>query len=101
MAYRPLTIDDKSMTTDELEKLLDQQPVALLHRLARGRVHRHFRAGKRRLIELLLRHSSENRQGFESDLMSLISERQAQPNDPAPRPGAERPRPAPHARPAS
>ncbi|HSF70573.1 MAG TPA: hypothetical protein VLA47_09325, partial [Nitrospira sp.] len=64
------------MTTDELEKLLAQQPIALLHRLARGRIHRHFRAGKRRLIELLLRHSAENRAGFESDLMALMGERQ-------------------------
>src|SRR5215510_10572039 len=64
------------MTTDELEKLLAQQPVALLHRLARGRIHRHFRAGKRRLIELLLRHSAENRTGFESDVLTLIGERQ-------------------------
>ncbi len=62
------------MTTDELEQLLAQQPVALLHRLARGRVHRHFRAGKRRLIELLLQHSSHNRAGFESDLQTLIGE---------------------------
>jgi superfamily II RNA helicase len=67
------------VTTDELEQLLVQQPVGLLHRLARGRVHRHFRAGKRRLIELLLRHSAENRAGFESDLMSLISERETRP----------------------
>jgi len=65
------------MTTDELEKLLTQQPVALLHRLARGRIHRHFRAGKRQLIELLLRHSAENRAGFESDVLTLIGERQA------------------------
>jgi superfamily II RNA helicase len=71
------------MTTDELEKLLAQQPIALLHRLARGRVHRHFRAGKRRLIELLLRHSAENRTGFESDLMALIAERQARPARPS------------------
>ena len=63
------------MTTDELEQLLAQQPVALLHRLARGRVHRHFRAGKRRLIELLLQHSSQNRVGLESDLQALIEER--------------------------
>lgn len=63
------------MTTEELEKLLAQQPVALLHRLARGRVHRHFRAGKRRLIELLLQHSSHNRAGLESDLQTLIGER--------------------------
>ena len=60
------------MTTEELEQLLAQQPIALLHRLARGRVQRHFRAGKRRLIEVLLRHSAENRPGFESDLMTLI-----------------------------
>ena len=87
------------MTTDELEKLLAQQPVAVLHRLARGRVHRHFRAGKRRLIELLLRHSAENRQGFESDLMALIGERQASPAQPAHQPALERPRHAPHGRP--
>lgn len=60
------------MTTDELEKLLAQQPVGRLHRLARGRIHRHFRLGKRRLIEALLRHSAENRGGFESDLQALI-----------------------------
>jgi hypothetical protein len=67
------------VTTEELERLLVEQPVELLHRLARGRVHRHFRAGKRRLIELLLRHSAENRQGFESDLLALIADRQSHP----------------------
>jgi superfamily II RNA helicase len=67
------------MTTQELEQLLTHQPIGLLHRLARGRVQRHFRAGKRRLIELLLRHSAENRAGFESDLMALIGERKTQP----------------------
>lgn len=65
------------MTTDELEQLLAQQPVAVLHRLARGRVHRHFRAGKRRLIELLLQHSSQNLAGLESDLQALIDDRQS------------------------
>lgn len=92
------------MTTDELEKLLAQQPVALLHRLARGRVHRHFRSGKRRLIELLLRHSAANRQGFESDLMALIGDRQNEPHRPDQRHAVDRPktassRPAPHGRP--
>lgn len=67
------------MTTEELEKLLVQQPMAILHRLARGRVHKHFRLGKRRLIELLLRHSTENRTGFESDLLALIGERKNRP----------------------
>jgi superfamily II RNA helicase len=78
------------MTTEELEQLLAQQTIALLHRLARGRVHRHFRAGKRRLIELLLRHSAENRAGFESDLMALIGERQNRPT------AAKSPRPQAH-----
>ncbi len=72
-----------AMTTDELEKLLAQQPIALLHRLARGRVHRHFRAGKRKLIELLLRHSADNRSGFESDVMTLIGERTSRAAEPA------------------
>jgi superfamily II RNA helicase len=62
------------MTTDELEQLLAQQPVSRLHRLAHGRVHRHFRLGKRRLIEALLRHSTENRAGLESDLSTLMQE---------------------------
>jgi superfamily II RNA helicase len=52
--------------------------VAVLHRLARGRVHRHFRAGKRRLIELLLQHSVQNRAGLESDLQTLIQEHRPQ-----------------------
>jgi len=73
------------MTTDELEKLLAQQPVSLLHRLARGRVHRQFRAGKRRLIELLLQHSSHNRAGFESDLQTLIGERHSRSESGSPR----------------
>lgn len=85
------------MTTDELERLLAQQPVAVLHRLARGRVHRHFRAGKRRLIELLLQHSSQNRAGLESDLQTLIEERQGHTAPPAAAPAPHRrhePRPA-------
>jgi len=70
------------MTTDELEKLLAQQPVTVLHRLARGRVLQHFRAGKRRLIELILQHSSQNRAGLESDLQALIGERQSRAQQP-------------------
>jgi superfamily II RNA helicase len=88
------------MTTEELERLLAQQPVAVLHRLARGRVHRHFRAGKRRLIELLLQHSSQNRAGLESDLQALIEDRQSQtapPSAPAPH---RRPEPRPARKPS-
>lgn len=69
------------MTTDELERLLAQQPVTLLHRLARGRIHRHFRAGKRRLIELLLQHA--NRAGLESDLHAVMEERRARTQEQA------------------
>lgn len=70
------------MTTDELEQLLAQQPVNVLHRLAQGRIHRHFRAGKRRLIELLLQHA--NRAGLESDLQALIEDRRARSQETAP-----------------
>ncbi|MBA2486690.1 MAG: DEAD/DEAH box helicase [Nitrospira sp.] len=62
------------MTTYELEQLLLQQPVSLLHRLARGRISRHFRSGKRKLIDLLLHASEQNRPGLESDLIALIEE---------------------------
>ncbi|HEX5645412.1 MAG TPA: DEAD/DEAH box helicase [Nitrospira sp.] len=87
------------MTTDELERLLAQQPVAVLHRLSRGRVHRHFRAGKRRLIELLLQHSSQNLAGLESDLQTLIAERQGQPQpSPVPTRTAHRVPSPPHKR---
>ncbi len=62
------------MTTEELEKLLSSQPVSRLHRLAHGRIYRHFRLGKKRLIEALLRASAEDRPGLESDLRILIQE---------------------------
>ncbi len=62
------------MTTHELEQLLLKQPVSLLHRLARGRISRHFRSGKRKLVDLLLHASPENRPGLESDLLALIEE---------------------------
>ncbi|MEK7294228.1 MAG: DEAD/DEAH box helicase, partial [Nitrospirota bacterium] len=70
------------MTTAELENLLAEQPVSLLHQLGRGRIPRHFRLGKRRLIEALLRSTATNRAGLESDLLALMkdsSRPQAQP----------------------
>ncbi len=70
------------MTTEELEKLLVQQPVSLLHRLARGRIPRHFRLGKRRLIEGLLRSTATNRAGLESDLETLIKDAAGPPSRP-------------------
>lgn len=94
------------MTTHELEQLLMQQPVSLLHRLARGRISRHFRSGKRKLIDLLLQASAENRPGLESDLAALIEERTSreqiapavtpQPAKVHPRPAAAQAPPRPH-----
>ncbi len=83
------------MTPDELEKLMAQMPVSRLHRLAHGRVHRHFRLGKRKLIEALLRGSPENRPGLEADVQALL-------HDPRPeeRPAAPQPRHARAATPA-
>lgn len=75
------------MTTDELEKLLSEQPVTRLHRLAHGRVHRHFRLGKGRLVEALLRSASTNRAGLESDLQALIQEGSQQAITDSPRHG--------------
>ncbi len=83
------------MTTDELEKLLAQQPVPLLHRLAHGRIPRHFRLGKRRLIEGLVRSTATNRVGLESDLLALIKARDRPQDRPhAPRMDSDARRPA-------
>ncbi len=42
------------MTHEELKQVLEGLPLRQLHKLAQGKIHRHFRLGKRRLIELLL-----------------------------------------------
>ncbi len=62
------------MTIDELERVLAQQSVGRLHSLARGRIHRHFRLGKQRLIEALIRYSADNLAGLESDLRVIMQE---------------------------
>ncbi|MCC2641950.1 MAG: putative Helicase [Nitrospira sp.] len=85
------------MTTDELEELLLQQPVSLLHRLARGRISRHFRSGKRKLVDLLLQASAENRPGLESDLTDLIKDQNLRHQGPA---AEKRPRAEAYQRPA-
>ncbi len=58
------------MTNDELTGLLDALSLRHLHHLARGRVHRHFRLGKRRLIELLLALPPESREGLEAEVIN-------------------------------
>ena len=61
------------MTNDELTQLLYDQPVSLLHRLAKGRVPRHFRMGKNRIIQHLLELSQEKRTRLLVELESLMT----------------------------
>ena len=58
------------MTNDELSQCLQSLPLRQLHLLARGRIHRHFRLGKRRLIEILLNLPPDSRQVLESELLT-------------------------------
>ena len=62
------------MTSDELIGQLEALPLRRLHDLARGRVHRHFRLGKRRLIEVMLALPPESRRTLESDLLDQLNQ---------------------------
>ena len=62
------------MTNDELSKHIYDQPVRLLHRLAKGRVPRYFRMGKHRLIQTLLGLTPDQRAQLIIDLEGLIHE---------------------------
>lgn len=42
------------MNDDDFKQELQSLPMKYLHRMAKGRIHRHFRLGKRRLIDCLL-----------------------------------------------
>ena len=56
------------MNDDDLRQKLQNLPVKQLHRLAKGRVHRHFRLGKRRLIDGLLALPQEKKISMITDL---------------------------------
>lgn len=60
------------MNNDELTQRLYDQPISLLHRLAKGRVARHFRMGKPRIIQCLLELSQEKRSQLIVELENLI-----------------------------
>ena len=72
------------MTNDALAKHLAGLSVRLLHRLAKNRVHRHFRMGKTRLIQSLLVLSPEQRAEIETTLTSFLQEppRPSKPSKP-------------------
>jgi len=67
------------MTDDELISLLEELPLRRLHVLARGRVHRHFRMGKPRLIDVFLTLSPQARSTLEAELRSSTIPRKEYP----------------------
>ncbi|MGB0909262.1 MAG: DEAD/DEAH box helicase [Nitrospirales bacterium] len=67
------------MTNDELTGMLEALPLRRLHDLSRGRIHRHFRLGKRRLIEVILTLPPESRQLFELDILNAAKQRPQPP----------------------
>ncbi len=74
------------MTNDELSHHLYDQPVRLLHRLAKERVPRYFRMGKHRLIQTLLDLSPNQRAQLVVDLERLIHEAAHTKSSAAPKP---------------
>ncbi len=61
------------MSEENLRQELEGLPVKWLHRLARGRIHRHFRLGRQRLIELLLTRGPEEILAIRAELAQLAS----------------------------
>ena len=60
------------MNDENLKRELQPLPVKYLHQLARGRIHRHFRLGKVRLIECMLTLPKEQKMAIVSDLQQMI-----------------------------
>jgi superfamily II RNA helicase len=63
------------MHPDDLKHELQNLPVKYLHHMARGRIHRHFRLGKHRLIELLVSFPSDQRLTIEAELQQILRAR--------------------------
>ncbi|MGD9852930.1 MAG: DEAD/DEAH box helicase [Nitrospirales bacterium] len=60
------------MTDEQFKLELEHLPVRLLHVLAKGRVQRHFRLGKRRLIEFFLSLPDEQLRTVKQELHRLV-----------------------------
>lgn len=56
------------MNDEELKRELELLPVKYLHQLAKGRIHRHFRLGRVRLIECLLTLPKEHKAAIVTNL---------------------------------
>ena len=61
------------MNNEDLKHKLQTLPVKILHRLARGRIHRHFRLGKIRLIDRLIAFPDEQKRALSKDLQHITS----------------------------
>ncbi|MEC4673342.1 MAG: DEAD/DEAH box helicase [Nitrospirota bacterium] len=72
------------MTYDELSSQLHDFPVRLLHRLAQGRIHRHFRMGKTRLVHVLLSLPPEQLETISAEVVSIIRFQETVPAVPKP-----------------
>lgn len=64
------------MIDDDLKMELESLPVKYLHQLARGRIHRHFRLGKRRLIELFVSFPPDQQMAIAAEVRHIQSARQ-------------------------
>jgi len=60
------------MNDEDLKRELQLLPVKYLHQLARGRIRRHFRLGKARLIECMMTLPEEQRMAIASDLQQMV-----------------------------
>lgn len=63
------------MNRDDLNLELQTLPVKYLHQMARGRIHRHFRLGKHRLIELILALPEDQILVIETELLQIQATR--------------------------
>lgn len=61
------------MNDNDLQRELVSLPIKYLHRFAKGRIHRHFRLGKGRLIESLLALPSDQKLAIAHDVQQLSS----------------------------
>jgi superfamily II RNA helicase len=59
------------MNDEDLKLELQPLPMKYLHRLAKGRIHRHFRLGKVRLIECMLTLPAEQKMAIAMDLQRM------------------------------
>ncbi len=59
------------MNDDNLKQELQHLPVKQLHRLAKGRIHRHFRLGKHRLIDSMLSLPPDKKMAIATELQEM------------------------------